>query len=950
MGGKTIANSETRLEALKLQSSAYGVTIPVIGGVNRIAGNLIWYGDFKAIPHTSTQGGGGKGGVKVTNTSYTYSASVLMGVCQGRVGAIARVWKGKEIYSGGWSAANVYAATETYTPPGSGAMTYTLAHAATLIGAPAISAVFGRFRLPLAAGSDYTVSAGVVTVLASRWRGILLTINYSWGTGAPDVAALSQLGITLLAGDSPQTTPAWLSTTHPTEALNYPGLALVHAQDYDLGSSGSVENHSFEVQGSGAYRYGASSPDCNPWEFVGDVLANARYGARMPSDTIEVQGAIDYCAAAGLLMSPVLAEQLSAAELVERMARLTNCAPVWSYDHLRIVPYGDTPLTGNGVTFTPDTTPLYDLNDDVWLDGEDPLQWMRKEPSERYNHVKVEFNDRSNYYATQIAEGFDDADIATNGRRTKPETIKAPWICDRDVARLVAQIEVQRSLNVSGTGSCKLPWAYGLLECMDLLTVTEPSVLSFNQLPVRVTAVGEDEDGTLEIEFEEWTLGAASPVRYPNQAATGYQHDYNAAPGSVQTPVIFEAPGALTQNGLELWVATTGLNANWGGCRVWVSLDGTTYKQVATLNGGSRYGSLSAVVGSSGSVPVVLHKGQLLSGTAADAAARNTLCFIGGAAPEFIAYETATLTGALAYTLAGSMQRGLYGSTAAAHASAAPFVRCDDAIAHSGPIDLSYIGKTVYLKFTSFNIYGGAEQDLASVSAYTYAVTGANLYGNAAIAAQATADGKINTYKQPSAPTAEAFGDLWIDDDDGNKIYWWDGSAWIPLPIGTAALAPGAATDVVVASASNITITGEAGSPALTYLNTSRWTPVVTIVFTAAQTGNVALSVNAQYSFFGNSSAAGVSDRVYCEGVLHCDLAGTGGAPLVSNSFISTFYAEPTVSSANVNSRFDASKTRQVAVTAGTTYTWNFYGQASTPATLTTKIESIEVRIEAIKR
>ena len=47
-----------------------------------------------------------------------------------------------------------------------------------------------------------------------------------------------------------------------------------------------------------------------------------------------------------------------------------------------------------------------------------------------------------------------------------------------------------------------------------------------------------------------------------------------------------------------------------------------------------------------------------------------------------------------------------------------------------------------------------------------------------AAAAQATADGKIVTFIQASAPTAEGTGDLWIDSDDGNKLYRWSGAAW----------------------------------------------------------------------------------------------------------------------------------------------------------------------------
>lgn len=43
-----------------------------------------------------------------------------------------------------------------------------------------------------------------------------------------------------------------------------------------------------------------------------------------------------------------------------------------------------------------------------------------------------------------------------------------------------------------------------------------------------------------------------------------------------------------------------------------------------------------------------------------------------------------------------------------------------------------------------------------------------------------TADGKIETYYQDDPPTADGVGDLWFDTNDGNKIYRWNGSAWVP--------------------------------------------------------------------------------------------------------------------------------------------------------------------------
>lgn len=52
---------------------------------------------------------------------------------------------------------------------------------------------------------------------------------------------------------------------------------------------------------------------------------------------------------------------------------------------------------------------------------------------------------------------------------------------------------------------------------------------------------------------------------------------------------------------------------------------------------------------------------------------------------------------------------------------------------------------------------------------------------SAASDAQATADGKVVTFVQNDAPTAEGVGDLWIDSNDSNKLYRWSGIAWVEI-------------------------------------------------------------------------------------------------------------------------------------------------------------------------
>lgn len=752
MSGKTISTSETKVEALKLQSSAYGVTIPMVYGVTRLAGNMLWYGGFKATPHTTSQGG--KGGVKIQSTAYSYSASVMMGLCHGPITGLPRIWRGKKLFSGGVLSTQVITAVEYYTPPGSGAMTYTLVHAGTFAAMTSITGDAGSFDDPyyfsLAPGSQYKVVAGVVTIFDETMRGIALAIDYQYTSGSIATAALDGLGLSFKAGAIGQAVWSALSA-FPTQKLGYSGLAYVAGQDYDLGTGAQVENHMFEVVGPMAYHLGSTVPDVDPSVMLRNMLTHSQGGAGMPPRMLDSWAEwSDYCVAAGLLVSPAITEQVAAAEIVRLAGKLTNTGPVWSGGRLKMIPFADTAESGNGRTFTPDTTPVYELDDTCYTprNGDDPPVLVRlKSPAKRFNHVKVEFLNRGNQYNIEIAEAKDQADIDANGLRTDPTTVVAHWICEPAVARRVVQTLLQRSLFVCAEYVAPLPWHYALLEPMDLITLADTR-LEMAAVPVRITVIEEAEDGDLTITAEDYPAGTASAALYPSQAGAGYAHDYNVDPGAVQTPVIFEAPGPLSPTGLEIYVAVTGTGADWGGCNVWASTDGSNYKQIGTVYGGSRYGKLTAAI-SGGNLPVLLKTGQLASGSAGDAAALNTLCYIGGSAPEYCAYQTATLTGALAYTLSG-LVRGAYKSNAAsAHATNDVFVRVDEAVARSGALDIGRIGGTVYVKCCSFNVYGAALQSLAAATAYSHTISG-EMFG-AEQTFRAVSKGNSDT-AAPSAP------------------------------------------------------------------------------------------------------------------------------------------------------------------------------------------------------
>jgi hypothetical protein len=88
-GGHTFG---PRLSDTQIQASTEGAPIPRLYGRVRIAGQLIWASQYKETA-ANTSGGGGKGlgGSSVTETGYTYSISVAVGLCAGAT-RIGRVW------------------------------------------------------------------------------------------------------------------------------------------------------------------------------------------------------------------------------------------------------------------------------------------------------------------------------------------------------------------------------------------------------------------------------------------------------------------------------------------------------------------------------------------------------------------------------------------------------------------------------------------------------------------------------------------------------------------------------------------------------------------------------------------------------------------------------------------------------------------------------------------
>ena len=86
-----------RLDSLRLTSASEGVVIPRLYGRMRIGGNIIWATDFREEVNRKRQGGGKGGGPKVETTEYLYYASFAVGLTEGAITGIGRIWADGDI-------------------------------------------------------------------------------------------------------------------------------------------------------------------------------------------------------------------------------------------------------------------------------------------------------------------------------------------------------------------------------------------------------------------------------------------------------------------------------------------------------------------------------------------------------------------------------------------------------------------------------------------------------------------------------------------------------------------------------------------------------------------------------------------------------------------------------------------------------------------------------------
>jgi hypothetical protein len=94
LGGKTAAVDGPRLADLDVMASSEGAPIPRVYGRARLAGQVIWATrlEERVSSRDDTQGGKGGSSNSSGTTTYSYFANFAVGLCEGPIGHVGRIW------------------------------------------------------------------------------------------------------------------------------------------------------------------------------------------------------------------------------------------------------------------------------------------------------------------------------------------------------------------------------------------------------------------------------------------------------------------------------------------------------------------------------------------------------------------------------------------------------------------------------------------------------------------------------------------------------------------------------------------------------------------------------------------------------------------------------------------------------------------------------------------
>lgn len=611
-----------------------------------------------------------------------------------------------------------------------------------------------------------------VSVLEALCAGPIPALGRTWTQTAKGTRRipLASAKWTINLGAIGQAAWSYLTTRHPGQDIGYSGLVTVALANWDIGTASVPPPRTFEVFG---FLSSATGSDVNPGDAFADYFTDTNYGLGLSAGILGnlLTTFKQYCLAAGINLSIILDSQKKAVEWIQDLTQICNVQAVWSQGVLNLIPLIDNSslaLNGrNGSTFDASVflTPIYSLTEDDFItsamlgtptsaatssDDEDPITVTTQTPADRSNSITVEYTNIVNDYALDIVEAKDEGDIAQNGLRPG-SPLQMHAIPNAQLARTIAQIQLQRILNVPNQYRFRLRQQYVLLDPMDVVNVTDLGC-GLNNLPVRILEIEEESDdegaltGTRVYTAED--LGPNYSPGFGHQPPAPWgSEDPNRTPLPVNPPIIFEPSAKMLGNtynnqqlhgALEVWILASGnegQDANtWQGANVYMSLDGSTYNLIGAIRSPATMGVLLSTLPthvdpdgtSTLAVDLSESNGVVSSVSHALADQKQNLAFVD---TELISFADVTAGASANQYNLKYLRRGLYTSSPAAHAAGTYFgflgaIHAIDPAILRVPITADMIGQTLYFKLTSVNPSQDGESDLSDAVAYTITPAG----------------------------------------------------------------------------------------------------------------------------------------------------------------------------------------------------------------------------------
>ena len=464
------------------------------------------------------------------------------------------------------------------------------------------------------------------------------------------------------------------------------------------------------------------------------------------------------CRANGLWGSLTMNAQQAASDWLKTLYAAANAAPCFEGFRLYSRPYSEVSAIGNGALYTSPTAagPVANLsvaNGDILTQSSNtpPVQAKTKARVDLPNVLQMQCVSRTSNYNQIVVSQPDAAAIALYGVR-KADPIVNNVVQDAAIARQLLGIAVRRNQYGGDVYSFSASPKWDMLSLMDLITVTD-LLAGIDQVPVRITSIGERDDGGIDCEAEPFIYGMCSPSALPVTVQPQTPPNTGADPGAPNAPIIFEAVPRLynAQNTPMLFIAVSGASALFAGALIFLSTDGgASYDSIGQTVGNAVTGVTTADWPAATNpdttndlaLDLTESLGALESYATSDEDNFKYPCYVSGGGGSTIPYElmtyaTATLTAANKYTLKATgsgnhLNRAVFAAPAVSgagcdHPSASRFLFIDPA--KTGilaiPLQLQWVGVTLYIKAVPFNSFGNpGQQTLEGATAYSFTPAG----------------------------------------------------------------------------------------------------------------------------------------------------------------------------------------------------------------------------------